>query len=876
MTIQLRPYQSRAVDAAKEQLRRSSDPIIIDAAPAAGKSFMIAMLADWLGEISGGKRVLCLAPNATLVKQNFQKFLLTGEPASIFSASAGVKSTRHRVVFATPGTVKNSISRFSHNYCAVVVDECFVGGTLVKTPRGPVPINLLRNGDIVCNAVGSGEVVTTFAKAVTELYEVSFSDGRKIRCTGNHPFFTERGWVAAEKLEREIVFRSEDLSCMLDCVRAGEDRSQGKGGLVSAFGGGMGQACYLFEVLRKEIEEPNALREFTEKNEQYACADWAQACDARREWPRANGGAGGAVCHHGRWMGDGVFSPDDEGASEWRVSKPLQNRHSESGTHDSDRGGWWEPLHTGSSSAGPAKDGIVDAIRVESVTRVQLASPETVYNLHVSGHPSYYAGGVLVHNCHEITPTIKSIIEAMRAANPNLRVIGLSGTPFRLGTGYIYAQCPDGSFHGTDKTRDPYFARCVYQVSAREMLEEGFITPMEIGAINTGAYDVSGLELLPNGHWNADGVEKAFVGHGRKTAAIVADVVAQAQGRHGGVMLFAATVQHAHEILASLPPDNAALVTGDVSILRGKEVSDKIAVDAYREGKVRYIVSVGKLTTGFDVSHTSIIATLRKTESDSLLQQILGRAWRLDPNKPTSLWLDYAGNHEAHFPDGDIYKPTISAKGAPVKGEGIEVECPDCSYINTFSVHQERTDYQFDRHGYALDVFGELIEPPLPVHHGRRCMGLISHEQRCNYRWAGKDCPTCGEVNDIAARYCYICKAEIVDPNDRLIADFKALKKDPTIPQTDEVVSMAIKESISQRGNRTMRVDWVTPYRQFTSWLQPEGNHPRARKEWIAFNEATNGGENQPATISYVQDPETRFYRIICFNRDADALEMAA
>src|SRR5690606_24644701 len=112
MSFQLRPYQESSHNALVEYLKSSVEPCIIDAAPAAGKSFLIAAIADFLYRVSGGKRVLCLAPSAELVKQNHEKFLLTGEPASIFSASAGFKSTKHKVVFATPLTAKNAISRF--------------------------------------------------------------------------------------------------------------------------------------------------------------------------------------------------------------------------------------------------------------------------------------------------------------------------------------------------------------------------------------------------------------------------------------------------------------------------------------------------------------------------------------------------------------------------------------------------------------------------------------------------------------------------------------------------------------------------------------------------------------------------------------------
>jgi DNA repair protein RadD len=600
MAFTLRPYQQRCVDAALEEVRRSVEPCLIEAAPAAGKSYMIAAIAAELNRISG-KRVLCLAPSAELVKQNHQKYLLTGERASIFSASAGAKSTRHVVVFGTPKTVANAISRFTKYFCAVVVDEC-----------------------------------------------------------------------------------------------------------------------------------------------------------------------------------------------------------------------------------------------------------------------------------HGLTPTIRDIIDTMRRSNPNLRVIGLSGTPYRLGSGYVFRVWPDGRTNGDDTCRDPYFTRCVYRVSAREMLEEGFITPMTIGQINAddGAYDTSGIHLLPNGQPNPDDIERAFVGHGRKTAGIVADVINQVQGRPGGVMFFAATVRHAQEIMASLPPGNSALVTGETRPSDRRRI-----IQDYRDQRFRYLVSVGTLTTGFDVEHTGTIALLRYTESAALLQQILGRAWRLHPDKRESLLLDYAGNIERHFPDGDIYQPAVKASGGGGEGGTIQVECPDCLHINEFRRHKDYLDYETDKNGYCLDVFGELLQSefgPVPGHYGRRCFGMIrtgsrGEYERCNYRWNGKECPECGEINDIAARYCYACKGEIVDPNERLVAEFKALKRDPSHPQTDRVLSMNCKEGVSRAGNRTLRVDWVTPYRQFSTWFQPDGTHPRAVREWKQFQAVTAGSVyGRPETVSYVKDRDSGFFRVLAYNQPAD------
>lgn len=399
----LRPYQQAACDAVIQHVKSSIEPCLVDAAPAAGKSHMISYLADYLHDVSGGKKVLCLAPSATLVLQNREKFLLTGNRCSMFSATAGAKDLRHHVVFGSPLTVKNRIHAFQRGYCGVIVDEC-----------------------------------------------------------------------------------------------------------------------------------------------------------------------------------------------------------------------------------------------------------------------------------HGMTPTIVSIIEAMREGNPNLRVIGLTGTPYTMGGGYIFRQWPDGKINQDDTAKDPYFTKCVYRVTAREMLDGGYITPMRIGSINSEEYDTTSIRIMPNGKANPHDLEVAFEGHGRKTSGIVADVVRQAQRLNGGVMLFAATVQHAREIMASLPPANSAMVTADDCILMGERSTRKAVVDAYRAKRFRYLVSVGALTTGFDVEHTVLVALLRFSESASLVTQILGRAWRLAPGKDFSVVLDYAGVIDRHFPDGDIYNPEIRATKGGGDNEGLRCECPDC------------------------------------------------------------------------------------------------------------------------------------------------------------------------------------------------------
>lgn len=879
MSYTLRPYQAEAVDAAEAFMARSLAPHLIVAPTGSGKSLLVAELAKRIHARSG-KRVLCLAPSAELVTQNRAKYMLTGERASLFSASAGGRETRSPVVFGSPLTVKNHISRFGTGYALVVVDECFSGGTIISTPHGGKPINSLRNGDIVCNSVGSGKVEAVFTKSVLEIYLVKLANGTTIRCTGSHPFFTGEGWVQASQLEGKSVFRKEDVSNLLNGFRAQVASNEKAGWHASTDnepddGGRLERSRNLFSVLRKEMEEPYAQLFIAaegggdfETNRAQTASDLGE-----RTWPyrpaeippgytRARVGGGTPNSNRGR-------------SQERNVSERIQGGSCLSAEYDCLGSGREEPRHPCASSRRQKERRAFGSIRVESVSRVKLESPEIVYNLHVGGHPSYFAGGVLVHNCHGLTPTLKSIISAMQEFSPRLRVCGMTATPYRMGTGYIYRELPDGSVHGLDRAVDPYFDKCVYEIGARHLLDQGYLTKPVIGATGDH-YDTGGMSLNSRGKFDAADVDRAYHGHGRKTAAIVAEIVAKSAERRG-VLLFAATVQHAREVLASLPPTLSAIVTGETPAAERADILRR-----FLARDLKYLVNVAVLTTGFDAPHVDVIAILRKTESVGLWQQIVGRGLRLSPGKTDCLILDYTTNIDDHIPDGDVFAPVIEAKTTAPGDVRITATCPECGYHNVAAV---RADYivsgevsvSYDPAGYLLDAMGARVRAGdgvddgyVSIHFVRRCNGgaLLGREyERCNYRWTGKACPHCDEQNDIAARYCIVCRGEIVDPNEKLRSDFKASKRDPAQWQCDEVIDCVTHDTISKSGNPTTRVDITTPYRSFSVWILQDPQHQaglRDRAKWDAL-----GGE-MPTSVRYSKDPVSGFYRVSAWNAPPD------
>lgn len=472
---------------------------------------------------------------------------------------------------------------------------------------------------------------------------------------------------------------------------------------------------------------------------------------------------------------------------------------------------------------------------------------------------------VILDECHRITPTIKKIIAEMRQGNPNLRVLGMTATPFRLGSGWIFEIDEHGQI--MEEAINPYFKKRLYTVNGSYLVELGYLTPLKVGKIYAERYDTENIKVRTNGQFDQASIDEAFVGHGKKTAGIVADVINQANIRQDkGVMFFAATVDHAKEIMASLPSYNSALVTGDTPKKERKQI-----ISDFKAQKIKYLANVSVLTTGFDCTHVSLIAILRATESASLLTQINGRGTRLHDGKQDALILDYAGNIERFFPDGDLFNPQIQAyKDKPkIKDDFI---CPQCSSTNTFTLRPNPDKMQYDQHGYFLNLDGERYQFEdgkfFPCHFGRRCTHVeekgLNNFERCTFYWDYKECQECGAENDIAARRCSGCKALLIDPNNKLIGTTLDYKNDLSQIQTDKIIRMSKRATTSKSGNPMFKVFFKTPYRDFVAFFSNRVNK--------RFYEMLADNNFKPETVSYKKGSNTDFYTVVDFNRKEDVV----
>jgi RecA/RadA recombinase len=71
---------------------------------------------------------------------------------------------------------------------------CLVKGTKIQTPDGLIEIQNLKVGDFVSTLYGDKMITETFSFDDKEVFELTFDDGSKVKCSGDHKFLVDGEW----------------------------------------------------------------------------------------------------------------------------------------------------------------------------------------------------------------------------------------------------------------------------------------------------------------------------------------------------------------------------------------------------------------------------------------------------------------------------------------------------------------------------------------------------------------------------------------------------------------------------------------------------------------------------------------------------------
>jgi len=302
-----------------------------------------------------------------------------------------------------------------------------------------------------------------------------------------------------------------------------------------------------------------------------------------------------------------------------------------------------------------------------------------------------FIDALICDEAHTISPKETTMwqvfIAGLKEINPDIRVIGFTATPYRLGMGLI--------------TEGGLFDKIVVDLTEtariNQFVAEGFLSPLiskkpsvEIDITNVsmkgGDFDEHELQLASDTDDLNKAVVKECLKHGRD---------------RNHWLVFATGITHAEHLQTQFRAVGVLceIIHGGMTAeQRTRLIGDKgEGIEGiFQKGEIRCLINVGILTTGFDFPALDMIVLARATQSTGLYVQILGRGTRRAEGKSTCLVLDFAGNIKRLGPFNAPVIPRPRRKGDAVAGEAPVKACPECdTYVHTRTVKCPECGYEF-------------------------------------------------------------------------------------------------------------------------------------------------------------------------------------
>jgi len=271
---------------------------------------------------------------------------------------------------------------------------------------------------------------------------------------------------------------------------------------------------------------------------------------------------------------------------------------------------------------------------------------------------------VIIDECHLIPTDDNTMYKRFFAGLNSPNYFGLTATPFRLGSGYIY---------GED---DSIFDDVVYDLTSMEnfnkLVEDGYLCKLMTKA-TSNEYDLDDIKTVA-GDFDLKGMSRAF-DRDNITNKCIKEII-KAGANYKKWLVFAIDIDHAEHIAEALIRSGVptCVIHSKMDFDRDKVIQD------FKNGVYKAAVNVNVLTTGFNDPEIDLIAMLRPTKSPIIHVQTIGRGLRTADGKDHCLILDFSGNTERLGPINDVH--VYRKRKSTGDGEPITKRCPSCDYIH--------------------------------------------------------------------------------------------------------------------------------------------------------------------------------------------------
>jgi superfamily II DNA or RNA helicase len=271
---------------------------------------------------------------------------------------------------------------------------------------------------------------------------------------------------------------------------------------------------------------------------------------------------------------------------------------------------------------------------------------------------------LIVDECHQSrTQTIEFIKN-----NPNIKVIGLTATPFTKGMGSVYSHV-------------------VSPITTKKLVDAGSLVPLRV--FISKEIDMTGAKKVA-GEWS----QAEATSRGKKiTGDIVAEWIKKTHeifGKPEKTIVFCAGVDHGVDLQAKFREQGYNFVS--ISYKDDDQFKKDVIEDFNKpDSDIVGLIATDILTKGFDSPAVRIGVSARPfTKSLSSHIQQMGRVMRTYPGKEFGLWLDHSGNYLRFREDWeDVFENGVSelddgkekAKKEPDEKEKKDSKCPACGAL---------------------------------------------------------------------------------------------------------------------------------------------------------------------------------------------------
>ena len=629
----LRPYQSACLDKSLERYRAGCNRQLAVMATGLGKAVLFATLRS---HHNFDKRVMVLVHREELAAQAADKIHRwnPGLMVGVEMAQSHAKGFDTHVVASVPTLGRRNSERMKQfdpaNFDCIVSDECFPAGTTVDGR----PIENILVGDVVLSydessgCICNKTVTCVFKRKAPEWMVVVNIGGFLLHCTECHPIYTDKGWKDAYTLQRHdrclLVLPPSGRFIHTTGVATYNIPKDGEGVLLERLSGPFRFPAQFRkdgedepEVLlgSDEIEQPDAPGRQSTAHEGNPAGDGPQTSDPwwKRNWPHPFPVPTSFVPWYG--MENGVWGKNISEVRQW-LSGSVQTGLSERSLEDRSGGRRELSWPSCEANAGYQEGSILTWVGVDSVEvqeRGSVGEPDRlcpdgyVYNLEVEGTNTYFANGVLVHNCHHSTsPQWARVLDYFGLMQPGAPILslGLTATPNRS-DGIGLRKC---------------FDEIVYDMGIDAGIREGYLVDLRCWRISTkttldevrttaGDFNEGDLAKTVNTPERNGMIVKAWAQHAKNKKSLV----------------FTANVQHALDLAEAFKALGVpwAAVWGDDPDRAEKLRKHRAGIDLIG------LCNCAVLTEGYDDPNIECIVLARPTKSSLLLTQMIGRGTRM-------------------------------------------------------------------------------------------------------------------------------------------------------------------------------------------------------------------------------------------------------